>query len=677
MTIARKKALEVLDFQWSRTGGAFHMHGNNHMNFVDKRAAVRAAVQIQILKAHEEGKTAPWDDRFAQLTEYVQRFGNADVPINYAENLSLGSWVYRQRIAHKLWQVQNVPVKVHEPKSEQSLRDYEATVQQRGQENEGIPDEPAAANHQKLSEESGNGALPEIIATAPGIETNPIFGDANPLSSELQPASVHSPPHISDRNQQSGESLQESVANMDQSTVSQTNGTKMLETTQVGIHSNSDVQPPSDINPPTNGSEMHSATFPAGAPQSIIANDFDITLHQSNNEPKFLEVDRMTQERFDKLVAVGFDFEIKKIPDDFITPDGQEPAALILSKTAEEEEKPLIEDEQDVLEIALGDDEVAPEENSQSKQEMEINEMEVSAILNENDVNAGTVNIENNSPMAEIQHETIHHNLNENVDSNLVPLVTKASEEVEVSGVGKLDMVDNRENATNIENNCNFSVDVNQQNMNHSDNVAEHVTNEIISEVQNSEGMNTDPVEKIEQIPNSNNNSTLNQHTSSDLQLIANDLDQKGSDEVTNSTELDINASEGQLKDTNDVSTVTAVVIASIDGTNGDQKLPLIETSVQERNENAMNPISTEEIVHAKDISQGEESLSLYRYDSKEPKVKKRKMSTTVRVEWEERILELVQYRMRKKNCNVPLRWKPNPGKYSSFSFHLVHLVHC
>jgi hypothetical protein len=33
----------------------------------------------------------------------VQRLGNEDVTINYAENLSLGSWMYRLRTAYKVW----------------------------------------------------------------------------------------------------------------------------------------------------------------------------------------------------------------------------------------------------------------------------------------------------------------------------------------------------------------------------------------------------------------------------------------------------------------------------------------------------------------------------------------------------------------------------------------------
>ena len=41
--------------------------------------------------------------------------------------------------------------------------------------------------------------------------------------------------------------------------------------------------------------------------------------------------------------------------------------------------------------------------------------------------------------------------------------------------------------------------------------------------------------------------------------------------------------------------------------------------------------------------------------------VRKRK-TMLVRVDWEERYLELVQYKLRKGNCNIPPKWKPNPG---------------
>ena len=49
--------------------------------------------------------------------------------------------------------------------------------------------------------------------------------------------------------------------------------------------------------------------------------------------------------------------------------------------------KPTVEeDEQDVLEITLGKEEASPNVNITLKQDMEINEMEISVILDENPV---------------------------------------------------------------------------------------------------------------------------------------------------------------------------------------------------------------------------------------------------------------------------------------------------
>lgn len=38
-----------------------------------------------------------------------------------------------------------------------------------------------------------------------------------------------------------------------------------------------------------------------------------------------------------------------------------------------------------------------------------------------------------------------------------------------------------------------------------------------------------------------------------------------------------------------------------------------------------------------------------------------RRQTLRVKVDWEERVLELIQFKLRKHHCNVPAKWKPNP----------------
>ncbi len=72
LTIARKKALELLGFQWYRNGGSSSASIHNEGDNSSLRMSVSEAVKAQIIKAYEDGKSAPWEDRFAQLTEYAQ-----------------------------------------------------------------------------------------------------------------------------------------------------------------------------------------------------------------------------------------------------------------------------------------------------------------------------------------------------------------------------------------------------------------------------------------------------------------------------------------------------------------------------------------------------------------------------------------------------------------------------
>jgi hypothetical protein len=48
------------------------------------------------------GEGSSWEKRFTQLLEFKSRYGHCEVPQNYKENTSLGIWVNKQRMEHKL-----------------------------------------------------------------------------------------------------------------------------------------------------------------------------------------------------------------------------------------------------------------------------------------------------------------------------------------------------------------------------------------------------------------------------------------------------------------------------------------------------------------------------------------------------------------------------------------------
>lgn len=47
------------------------------------------------------GEGGSWERRFNELTEFKRHHGHCEVPQNYAENTSLGTWVNKQRMEQK------------------------------------------------------------------------------------------------------------------------------------------------------------------------------------------------------------------------------------------------------------------------------------------------------------------------------------------------------------------------------------------------------------------------------------------------------------------------------------------------------------------------------------------------------------------------------------------------
>ena len=352
----------------------------------------------------------------------------------------------------------------------------------------------------------------------------------------------------------------------------------------------------------------------------------------------------MTQECYDKLVAVGFDFAIKKIPDDFVTGDDQEPATLILSKTAEEEEKPTVEDEQDVLEITLGEEEASPNVNITPKQDMEINEMEVSAILDENPAVPSL-----DSPMAipVVKHNPHEQQQETEIDDMVSPIATTTEDEKNlVTEEVKQEQAD----STPVQ-----KLDDLTATPSHDLLVIYPMSTQKMEDIKSPpahsvEDPNLVPTQKVNNI-NSPPVPNIEDPTSEPIQKV-DDVDPTPEHEIENidtypapvEEQTNVNNTE-----TNVVNT-TPTILANDQGT--DTKAD----TISERPEGSPNP-------------------------------KRRKLSATVKVEWEERVLELIQYKIRKGNCNIPVKWKPNTGTYlllflvsfffvSNFLIEKKHLSH-
>ena len=502
--------MEYLDFQWYRSGGnSFHQQSAQNLDNNTKQLSVRDAVQSQIIKAHEVGKMLPWEDRFAQLTEYVQRFGNADVPINFAENLSLGSWVFRQRIAYKVWndEAMEMEKKTREAArvaSEENVDDEQKTDQaETGTKNaNNVGKEQTESSDVLQKPELENNDESDPVVTTDSVlqaeETNP------PAETNLPIEPVHDAPAL----------------------------------------------PPLDLN---NQQEVVTGSTPIYLPENGI--------------PFISDVDKMTQERYDKLVAVGFDFKIKKIPDDFITEDRQEPALMILSKTVDEEEKPVLEDNQDVIEISLGEEEITTtDENEIKKDDVEINEIEVTEILEGNN-----------------DHEA------------MPALDTGIATQVEGSDRASADSANEVEDSTKQGDASKLD---NQQ-------------HEVVAE--GSEDSKVDPVA---------------------MQTDADDLDPA--------------PMEDPMSTSDNVQTVTVPTENEVENHENAEVKNEIENTAEETNAAKPSEIP---------------SLDAMENIDDTPNPKKRKLAVTVDVDWEERVLELIQYKLRKRSCNVPMKWKPNCGK--------------
>ena len=481
---------------------------------------------------------------------------------------------------------------------------------------------------------------------------------------------------------------------------------------------------------------------------------------------------------------ICLDFEIQKIPDDFITEDGQEPARLILSKTAEEEEKPMMEDDQDILQIYLGEEEEVEEDVSTTKQEegMEMNP----TVMEGDDGNGNPITPALDSGIPIPTSETI------NGDSTADKLTSSATidpstgtkvEDTNTLPVNETQdmnscLTNELQEVTAVPSNQNVE-EISPETAHNDSSLPAHVTenlNEISSPVENHdhnqnvgesgptvEGAHNengeilqlnktgipidhavhDPVvEKIHDVKMQSATSNLvvgsaDVPQTHDVEMEDTTLNTVqipvGEQTINNTNEEipvgeqthDTNGDGEQIQNTNAEMGVANTVDVPVGeqiynangevGTDGTVNVPVEEQGNNLRVEsNTLNdaasarieeqdvqhcvteaaPNVTEEQgnqtigeanepdtsvavpdepshvnaeINAPTSMPTQEKQSLNSTTQSEltkdrPKTKKRKYTTVV-VEWEERVLELIQYKLRKGNCNIPVKWKPNGGK--------------
>lgn len=123
MSICRKKALDYLEFQWTRTVGPSATTRNGTTYSTD----IKEAVDAQIIKISATENPESWNERFAEFQAYKESHNDALVPKNYRENPFLGRWVHHQRELYNTW---------GEP-----VEDSELRMQQNGDEQNGLSKE--------------------------------------------------------------------------------------------------------------------------------------------------------------------------------------------------------------------------------------------------------------------------------------------------------------------------------------------------------------------------------------------------------------------------------------------------------------------------------------------------------------------------------------------------------
>jgi hypothetical protein len=99
MSISRKKSLDFLGFQWTRS----YETNQTTRSGLTYSTDIKVAVEELVHKLAKLETIQQWNDRFAEFEKYVQTHGDGNVPMIYRENPLLSRWVQRQREMYVVW----------------------------------------------------------------------------------------------------------------------------------------------------------------------------------------------------------------------------------------------------------------------------------------------------------------------------------------------------------------------------------------------------------------------------------------------------------------------------------------------------------------------------------------------------------------------------------------------
>ena len=99
MSITRKKALDYIEFQWTRGLGS----STTTRTGTTYSTETKQAVEDQVKKIAVPDGPETWNLKFEEYKLYVQAHGHGNVPKNYKDNPFLGRWVQKQKELYQVW----------------------------------------------------------------------------------------------------------------------------------------------------------------------------------------------------------------------------------------------------------------------------------------------------------------------------------------------------------------------------------------------------------------------------------------------------------------------------------------------------------------------------------------------------------------------------------------------
>jgi len=618
MTVLRKKALEYIEFEWARTG------------FGSGTTAVHPAVSTWVKRT--------WERQYAQLREFRVRYGHTNVPRNWVVDPSLAIWVYQQRELGKAWKIKvekeekEIASSVHKGAGIADNETMSSTITEVLHENNNGVDKQMKGGEIPVSGEKDTVMIEKSSAAVENGSKNNIQDEQMDVKEEMK-ASLGEDSKI-------GEAL--TASNNDMNDIDKENkdgissSEKCNDTTKEGVTAVAVVEEPSGVKEeikeekdvvPASGDEVQCKSnneieglkqAKEGDIASTSSNDkleaptTSSPIAESNNTVKQSKKEGegnmfgMTQERWDKLISIGFEVEVKE----------QRKEKIEGSKMMEEEksvdvktyemmeylkDEKVLEDEKDVIQIVIG-----VEEDTSSMRGIDLDEKSAKNIIQQgNEFIGGPVK----KTSIDIGMATEHQLNNDTVVKTPDPMKESAENGKNKIAVGTVDGVVKQE-----------LNDADQTMINNTD------SNDKASAP-------TDQPVEIQQddvLPDNTKVLTLISATIAP----ENKETSKLVDTVTTSEEK--TNEENQMAAEEKMESTTT---AEIDNVNCSETNKIVKESVE-------NNISSDQV-----------NLNLYSGPVK-------KKTVTLSVTWEERYLELIQFKLRKGSCNVPPKWKPSPNLY-------------